>query len=72
MKPKPEPKPKRGRPITRKVEVHATAEEIAKAVKSANKARKKPKVEVQNQRYEGATPEMVAKALFRQKGKIGE
>ncbi len=25
-------KPKRGRPITRKVEIHATAEEIAKAM----------------------------------------
>ena len=26
----------------------------------------KPKVKVLNQRYEGATPEMVAKALFKQ------
>lgn len=31
MKAKP-PRPKRGRPITRKVEIHATAEEIAKAI----------------------------------------
>ena len=28
-------KPKRGRPITRKVEIHATAEEIAKAMFAA-------------------------------------
>ncbi len=27
---------------------------------------KKPKVEVQNPRYEGATPEMVGKALLKQ------
>ena len=26
------PKPKRGRPITRRVEIHATAEQIAKAI----------------------------------------
>ena len=30
-----EAKPKRGRPITRKVEIHATAEEIAKAMFAA-------------------------------------
>ena len=30
-----EEKPKRGRPITRKVEIHATAEEIAKAMFAA-------------------------------------
>ena len=28
-------KPKRGRPITRKVEIHATAEEIARAMFAA-------------------------------------
>ena len=26
------PKPKRGRPITRKIEIHASAEQIAKAI----------------------------------------
>ena len=30
-------KPKKGRPITRKVEIHATAEEIAKAMFAAAK-----------------------------------
>ena len=30
------------------------------------KGSKKPKVKVLNQRYEGATPEMVAKALLKQ------
>ena len=32
MNPMPERKPKRGRPITRKIEIHATAEQIAKAI----------------------------------------
>ena len=30
-------KPKRGRPITRKIEIHATAEEIARAMFAAAK-----------------------------------
>ena len=30
-------KPKRGRPITRQIEIHATAEQIAKAIFSAAK-----------------------------------
>ena len=36
-----------------------------KAEKSKPKTQK-PKVKVLNRRYEGATPEMVGKALFRQ------
>ena len=37
--------------------------------KKKNPKTQKPKVEVQNPRYEGATPEMVGKSLLRQ-GKV--
>ncbi len=53
-KPMQKAKPRRGRPITRKVEIHATAEEIAKAIFAAAKPPDPSKRIVKRQKVKSA------------------